>query len=81
MGGGVGTDIGTVTVTDSGGTTFGQSTSERGDVVSWPTPTGTIAFNGAVTATTLSTANQGYNLQFNTAAITGAGDITRTRGR
>ena len=41
--------------------------------------TGTIAFNGAVTATTLSTANQGYNLQFNAGGtITGAMTFANT---
>ncbi|NCX38184.1 MAG: S-layer family protein, partial [Actinobacteria bacterium] len=61
--GAVGTDIGTVTVTQSGGTTF-SSTVDAATVTLTAT-TGSITFNGALTATTLNTAASGYNLVLN----------------
>jgi mucin-19 len=68
----IGTDIGTLTITNSGGTTFGGAVDAA--TVTLTNTTGTIAFNGALTATTLNTANQAYNLALNasTGTITNA---------
>ncbi len=71
--GAVGTDIGTVTVTNSGGTTF-QSTLNAESAVLTNT-TGTIAFQGNATLTTgLTTAAQGYAVSFTGGTNTIAGD-------
>ena len=56
----VSTDIGNVTVTQSGGTTF-EAVDTTTDVVLTNT-TGTIAFNGALVTPTLTTASQGYGV-------------------
>ena len=61
--GAIGTDIGTLTITNSGGTTF--SSTVNATTVTLTNTTGTIAFNGALTATTLNTAAQAYNLALN----------------
>ena len=50
-------------ITNSGGTTF-QNTVDAATVTITDT-TGTIAFNGALTANTLNTANKGYHVQIN----------------
>ena len=56
----VGTDIGTVTVTQSGGTTFSSTVGAA--TVALTDTTGTIQFDGTLTATDLTTAAQGYNV-------------------
>ena len=58
--GAVGTNIGTVTVTQSGGTTF--SSTVDAVAVTLTDTTGTIQFDGALTATDLNTAAQGYGV-------------------
>jgi hypothetical protein len=52
-----------LTLTNSAGATF-DATVEAGTVTLTDT-TGTIAFNGALTTTTLNTANKGYNVALN----------------
>ncbi|MBU3608918.1 beta strand repeat-containing protein, partial [Polynucleobacter nymphae] len=66
----VGTDIGSLTITNSGGTTFSGTVGAT--TVTLTNTTGAITFNGAVTATTLNTAAQAYNLALNA----GSGTIT-----
>jgi fibronectin-binding autotransporter adhesin len=66
---GSGTALGTITLTQTGGTTF-TSTVDAATVTLTNT-TGTITFNGALTAATLNTANAGYNV-----AINAGGTIT-----
>jgi hypothetical protein len=65
-------NVGTLTITHSGGTTF--SGTVGASIVTLTNTTGTIAFNGALTATTLNTAAQAYNLALNasTGTITDA---------
>ncbi len=65
----VGTDIGTVTLTQSGGTTFNSTVNAT--TVTLTDTTGTIQFDGALTAETLNTTAQGYNL-----SLLGGGTIT-----
>lgn len=76
--GAIGTDIGTITITNSGGTTF--SSTVNATTVTLTNTTGTIAFDGALTATTLGTANQAYNLAINasTGTITNAITFSNT---
>lgn len=54
---------GNITITNSGGTTFGGAITAG--AVTLTNTTGTIAFNGALTATALNTAAQAYALQIN----------------
>ncbi|MCY2991811.1 MAG: hypothetical protein NTY19_28635, partial [Planctomycetota bacterium] len=61
--GAMGTDLGTVTVTNSGGTTFSSTVDAA--TVTLTNTTGAIAFDGALTAWTLNTANPGYSVQIN----------------
>ncbi|MDA8805991.1 hypothetical protein N9N55_02085 [Opitutales bacterium] len=65
----VGTDIGIVTVTQSGGTTFSSTVGAA--AVTLTDTTGTIQFDGALTATDLNTAVAGYNV-----SILGGSTIT-----
>ena len=66
-------------ITNSGGTTF-SSTVDAATVTLSDT-TGTLAFNGALTATTLNTANKGYNVQLNAGGtITNAVTFANTGG-
>ncbi|MBU3640036.1 beta strand repeat-containing protein, partial [Polynucleobacter sp. AP-RePozz3-80-G7] len=76
--GAIGTNIGTLTVTNSGGTTFTSTVSDTTTTLT--ATTGTIAFNGALTATNLNTAAAGYNLQLNgaTGTITNAVTFANT---
>ena len=60
----IGVDIGTLTITNSGGTTFAGAVTTGTSVVLTDT-TGTIAFNGALTTPTLTTANKAYSLGLN----------------
>src|SRR5204863_354013 len=66
----VGTDIGTLTVTNSGGTTFGGNVGGAADrigTVALANTTGTIAFSGDLYATSLTAANGagGYSVALN----------------
>ncbi|MBX6366728.1 MAG: filamentous hemagglutinin N-terminal domain-containing protein, partial [Rhodospirillales bacterium] len=75
--GNVGTDIGTLRVANSGGTTFGGTVDAA--TVALDDTTGTIAFNGAVTIGTLATANKGYSVAFNAGGtITNAATFLNT---
>ncbi len=78
--GAVGTDIGAVTITNSGGTTF-QSTVDAALVTITDT-TGTVAFQGALTATGLTTATKGYAVALlgNGSTITSAATFANTGG-
>ena len=93
--GAVGPNIGVVTVTNSGGTTF--SGALAAGTVTLSNTTGTIAFQGNTTITTLNTAGAGYGVSFtgassaitnaaafnNTGTVTlgdGAGDVTLFNG-
>jgi hypothetical protein len=60
----VGTDVGTVTVTNSGGTTFTGAVTTGTSVVLTNT-TGDIAFNGALTTPTLTATANAYNVKLN----------------
>ena len=73
--GAVGTDIGTVTITNSGGTTF-QSTVDAVTTTIANT-TGTVAFQGNLTlGTSLVTAAQGYNVSITGTSNSIAGATT-----
>ncbi|MBV5303077.1 MAG: hypothetical protein JZU70_02580, partial [Chlorobium sp.] len=65
----VGTDLGTVTITQSGGTAFSETVSAG--VVTLTDTTGTISFAKALAATTLNTAAQDYAV-----SLLGGGTIT-----
>jgi hypothetical protein len=69
----ISTNIGSVTITNSGGATFGGAVSVGTEVLLSNT-TGSIVFNGALTTPTLTTASRPYNLALNGAsgAITNA---------
>ncbi|MBU3608920.1 beta strand repeat-containing protein, partial [Polynucleobacter nymphae] len=62
--GAIGTDIGSLTLTNSGGATFGSTVDANTSVVISAT-TGTVTFNGALTTPTLSVATGVYNLGLN----------------
>ena len=72
--GAVGSNLETLTVTQSGGTTF-QSTVDAANVTLTDT-TGAITFSGNLTATTLSAAAQGYSVVLNGTATTITNDVT-----
>jgi hypothetical protein len=75
VGGAVGTDIGTVTVTNSGGTSF-QSTLNA-NTVALTNTTGTIAFQGNTTVNSgLTAAANGYSVSFTGASNSIAGTTT-----
>jgi filamentous hemagglutinin family protein len=65
--GNVGTDIGTLTITNSNGTTFGGTVDAATVTLSDTAAGSTIAFNGALTATTLNVAGtaNAYNVAVN----------------
>jgi hypothetical protein len=66
--------VGTLTITNSGGTTFSGAVGAT--TVTLSNTTGTIAFNGALTATTLNTAAQAYNLALNASSGTITNAVT-----
>jgi len=70
---------GNLSIVNSGGVSF--SGSVNAGTVTLTNTTGNIAFNGALTATILSTAAQGYNLQLNNGStITNAATLSNTGG-
>jgi hypothetical protein len=75
----IGTNIANLTLTQSGGTTFGGAVDTTTSVALDDT-NGSIAFNGALTTPTLTTANQTYNLGLNATgtAITNAVNFLNT---
>ncbi|WP_114652547.1 beta strand repeat-containing protein [Polynucleobacter necessarius] len=76
--GAIGTDIGTITITNSGGTTFSSTVDAA--TVTLTNTTGVITFDGALTATTLNTAAQAYSVALNasTGMITNAVTFSNT---
>jgi len=78
--GAVGTDIGSLTITNSGGTTF-QSTVDA-IVVSITDTTGTVAFEDVLTATILTTDAKAYAVAIlgNGSTITNAATFTSSGG-
>ncbi len=78
--GAIGTDIGTLTITNSGGTTFQNAVNAA--TVTLTNSTGIISFQGNLTATTLNTAAQGYNVSLTGAnnTITNAVNFLNTNG-
>ncbi|NDH07472.1 hypothetical protein EBX93_16390, partial [bacterium] len=76
--GAIGTDIGTVTITNSGGTTFGGTVTAS--TITLTNTTGTIAFNDVLTVANLNTASRGYNVSINTSgsSITNAVTFSNT---
>ena len=63
---GIGSEIDSVTITQSGGTTFGNTVDAN--TIALTGTTGTISFQGALTAGTLTTASQAYNVEINAGA-------------
>jgi len=63
---GIGSEIDSVTITQSGGTTFGNTVDAN--TIALTDTTGTISFQGALTAGTLTTASQAYNVEINAGA-------------
>ena len=81
----VGTDIGVLTLTQSSGTTFVAAVDTT--TVTLTDTTGTIAFGGDVTASTLNTTANGYGLQFledvsitNDVVLAAVGNVTIGNG-
>ncbi|WP_162785866.1 beta strand repeat-containing protein [Polynucleobacter necessarius] len=76
--GAIGTDIGTVTITNSGGTTFGGTVTAS--TVTITDTTGTVAFDDVVSIATLNTDTQAYNVAVNTSgsSITNAVTFSNT---
>jgi hypothetical protein len=72
----VGTDIGTVTITQSGGTTFQDAFTATNAVLTNTAGGQTIAFEGVTSITNLTTANQGYNVAFRGSSTTIANDAS-----
>jgi hypothetical protein len=66
--GSIATDIGTLTVTNSGGTTFGGAVTAA--TVALTSSTGTIAFNDVLTAGSITTTNNAYNVAINASGST-----------
>ena len=75
----IGTDIGSVTVTDSNGVTFAGAVTVTSQILLSDTTDGSsINFNGTLIAPTLSTAVQGYNLGINATASSITNGVTFT---
>ena len=74
--------VGTLTVTQSGGTTFQDGVSATTVTISDTADAQTVAFQGVLTATTLTTAAQGYavSLTGNGSTITNAVTFSNTGG-